>query len=313
MHLASLNHLSTLTKVSNQIKMFFKEEPSIPIPITWPYPASEVFVTGDFNSFAHQELYGGDEKCGVIWAPPARIHLRFLVDGTYLHNPSLPHDFMDGKPYNYIDAAPMPIELKHLRGLSLAELERLDCDLFGTQISICLDFSESSQGSPTKTCRGAAVLQQSSIGTSHDLSLWTAKVKAAITIQKHIRRFRTRERFLLVKDAAQHIQAACRTYISNELRRLKTQKTYADEVCSLRKRISSLEATCSMWSREAKRWKNVAEDYKTKVGATLGRSASSAGNYKENALSSTSRATYVHVGSRNALPLMKVQPSRLSG
>mmetsp|Transcript_3706 Transcript_3706/g.7923 ORF Transcript_3706/g.7923 Transcript_3706/m.7923 type:complete len:294 (-) Transcript_3706:1222-2103(-) len=292
--------------------MFFQEEPSIPIPIVWPYPGDEVFVTGDFNSFALQEMHGDKEKCTVIWAPPARIHFRFLVDGTYLHDGSRQHDFMDGKPYNFIDVAPVPIELKFLKGMSIAELERLDYDLFCTR-SISLseqDPYEEQPTSPTKHHTVTLSQRSTSISSSIELVRFTVKAKAAITIQKFVRRFLAQRRYLTEKDAALHIQRACRHYISSQLKRLKARRSQTEEIENLRRRVATLESTCEMWAREAKKWKSLAESYKTKVGATLGRSATSIGLCKENSL--TTRATYVHAGPRNSLPSMKVKPSCLS-
>lgn len=291
--------------------MFFKEDPSIPLPISWPYPSHEVFVTGDFNSFALQQLHeDGDEKCAVIWAPPARIHYRFLVDGTYLHDPAKPHTFMDGKPYNYLDVQPVPEQLNRLKGMSLEELERLDYDLFCTKSLTCTEseFSDEAGMNPTKLLPRSQSLQSTSIGSSLGRIRETAK--AAVVIQKHFRRYRARLRFLLVKDAALHIQTACRAYMASELKRLKQTPDQAIELKALKFRIASLETTCEMWAREAKKWKGLAESYKIKVGATLGRSATSMGFRNGSTL--TSRATYVQAAPRNSMPSMQVKPSRLS-
>jgi hypothetical protein len=280
--------------------MFFKEDPTIPVPVIWPYPASYVCVTGDFNSFALQEMHGEDQKSAVIWAPPARIHFRFLVDGTYLHDSARPWCYMDGKPYNYLDVEPVPAALMNLKGMSLDELERLDAVLFLHQVTEELTEEVSLNASYSALSQGS----HRPDGFSH------RRVNAAVLIQKHIRRFLAQKQFSAAKTAALHIQRACRLFLVAELKRLRAAKTQAEEVSTLRSRVSKLESTCEHWAGEAKKWKNLAEFYKVKVEATLGRSASSLGSYKENV--SMPKATYVHAGPRNLLRSLKTNPSRLS-
>jgi hypothetical protein len=280
--------------------MFFKEDPTIAVAVVWPYPASYVCVTGDFNSFALQEMYGEDQKSTVIWAPPARIHFRFLVDGTYLHDSARPWCFMEGKPYNYMDVEPVPEVLLNLKGMSLDELKRLDAALFLPQLT-----KDQTEEVSLNSCYSAL---SSQLKSSHRPS--QRSVSAAVLIQKHIRGFLAQKQFSVAKTAALHIQKACRLFLVTELKRLRTAKTQADEVSTLRRRVTKLESTCEHWAEEAKKWKDLAEFYKTKVKASLGRSATSLGSYKVSV--SIPKATYVKSDPRNLLRSLKTNPSRLS-
>lgn len=102
----------------------------VPIPIVWPHGGSEVYVTGDFNSYSLMMLTGDSEKFCVIWCDPG-VHLyRFLVDGSYVCDHTKPTTLSEDTLYNTTEVADLPQPISNLHLLSLEELEKLDSQLF---------------------------------------------------------------------------------------------------------------------------------------------------------------------------------------
>jgi Glycogen recognition site of AMP-activated protein kinase len=102
----------------------------VPIPIVWPHEGSEVYVTGDFNSYSLTLLTGEKEKYCVIWSNPGICLYRFMVDGSYMCDSSKPTTVCDDIIYNFIEVTQLPQPISNLHLLSLEDLEKLDSQLF---------------------------------------------------------------------------------------------------------------------------------------------------------------------------------------
>lgn len=106
------------------------EEGKVPIPVVWPHGGSEVYVTGDFNSYSLLLLTGEKDKFCVIWCSPGTCIYRFLVDGSYMCDKTKPTIASEGTLYNFIEVVELPQPISNLHLLSLEELENLDNQLF---------------------------------------------------------------------------------------------------------------------------------------------------------------------------------------
>jgi hypothetical protein len=106
------------------------EPGKVPVPIVWPYDGSEVYVTGEFNTFSLTLLTGDKEKFCVVWCNPGSYLYRFCVDGSYTCDPNKPTLLSENVTYNQFEVADLPEPISNLQQLSLEELEKLDSQLF---------------------------------------------------------------------------------------------------------------------------------------------------------------------------------------